>query len=362
MVATRKHPPNCEKATRPGCKCGNCGGTQHGWSNWVDIAREPAPVRSERRRAIIDALADWWSAKYGENPKPETKVHPKEAIIDLVRIDCADWLARSAAGSAPESAPIPRRSGAGEMPSGQPVAVEQSGGRAPVSEPDGPASGAEGPPVPHEVDPDRPDEVEQVAAFALAMAQDIWQDVLEELDGSPEEVKAIRLQLAHHGWCDLFIGFVQALETFGKVVEKVPDKAKEIIAETICGSSKQKKRSELTKRVVAMVVDKAWSAFKAAAIAHSPLFALLSSEELLRNLRIIAIFICPAPNNHKEVQEHAVDPLLRDARNYISDETKQWLATRFKQWADGVARPAVPGSLEGEGRSEVALPKRPPNE
>ncbi|OXM67238.1 hypothetical protein CF165_17530 [Amycolatopsis vastitatis] len=194
------------------------------------------------------------------------------------------------------------------------------------------------------------------------MAKDIWQGVLDELDGSPEEVKAIRLQFAHHGWCDLFIGFVQALEAYGKVVEKVPDKAKEIIAEAICGSSKQKVRSELTKRVVDMVVDKAWSAFKAAAITHTPLFALLSSEDLLRNLRIIAIFICPAPGNHKEVLEHAVDPLLRDARNYISDETKQWLATQFKQWADGVARPAVPDSREGERRSEGAPPKRPPTE
>lgn len=359
MAVTRKHPENCEKATRPGCECTNCSGTLHGWSNWVEIAREPEPVRAERRDSIIDALRSWWSAKHGAKPKPKTKIHPKEATIDLVRIDCAGWLARSATGSAPDSAPVPRlepRTETGKAASGRPVAVEQAGGWAAVAEPAGPPSGAEGAPVPHDADPDRPDEVEQIATFARAMANDIWQDVLEELGGSPEELKALRLQMAHHAWCDLFIGFVQALETFGKVVEKVPDKAKEIITEAICGSSKQKKRSELTERVVGMVVDKAWSAFKAATIAHSPLYALLSSEELLRNLRIVAIFICPAPNNHREVQEHAIDPLLRDARDYISDETKQWLATRFKQWADGVAKPEVPRSREGAGRSEVAQP------
>ncbi|MBE8523748.1 hypothetical protein ILP97_40735 [Amycolatopsis sp. H6(2020)] len=362
MAATKKHPPSCEQAKRPGCECTNCGGTQHGWSTWVEIAREPEPVRAERRRTIFQALTDWRSAKRGE--KPKMKVGPKEATMNLVRIDCADWLARSAAGNAPDSAPIPRRTGTGETPSGQPIAVGQFGTRAPAGEPDGRSPEAESVPVPHEVDPVRLDEAEQVAVFARAMAQDIWQDVVDELerDGSPEEVKAIRRQLAHHGWCDLFIGFVQALEAFGKVVEKVPDKAKEIIAEAICCSSKQKVRSEVTRRVVDMVVDKAWSAFKAAAIAHSPLFAFLGSEDLLRNLRIIAIFICPAPGNHKEVQDHAIDPLLRDAHNYISDETKQWLATQFKQWADGVARPAVPGSREGEGRSEAPPPKRRPNE
>ena len=361
MAATKTHPGSCAKATRPGCKCTNCGGTQHGWSNWVAIAREPEPVRTEKRMRIIRALTDWWSAKHGG--KPAAKVHPKELTVDLMRIDCADWLARSAAGSAPDSAPLPRRNAqteAADTSAGQPAVIGQADTREPVGEPRGLPAEAERAPVPHAGDPDRPDEADQVAAFARAMAQDIWQDVLDELDGSPAELKAICLQMAHHVWCDLFIGFVQALEAFGKVVETVPNKAKEIIAEAICGSSKQKVRSALTKQVVDMVVDKAWSAFKAAAITHSPLFALLSSEDLLRNLRIIAIFICPAPNSHQEVQEHAVDPLLRDARNYVSDETKQWLATQFKQWADGVARPAVPSSREGEGRSEVAPPKGSP--
>jgi hypothetical protein len=364
MAATKTHPPSCAKATRPGCKCTKCGGTQHDWSNWVEIAREPEPVRTEKRMTIIRALTDWWSAKH--EGEPATEVHPKELIVDLVRIDCAGWLARSAAGSAPDSAPIPRRTAqteAAEASSGQPVVVGQADMRVPAGEPRGLSTDeAERAPVPHEVDPDRPDEVEQVAAFARAMAQDIWQDVLDELDGSPAELKTICLQMAHHVWCDLFIGFVQALEAFGKVIETVPGKAKEVIAEAICRSSKQKVRSEVTERVVDMVVDKAWSAFKAAAIAHSPLFALLGNEDLLRNLRIIAIFICPAPNSHPEVQEHAIDPLLRDARAYISDETKQWLATRFKQWADGVARPAVPGSREEEVHSEVGPPKHPPHE
>lgn len=356
MVPTRKHPENCEKATRHACKCGNCGGSQHGWSNWVEIAREPEPVRSERSTSIVRVLTEWWSAKRGA--KSKVKIHPKEAAMDLVRIDCADWLARSAARSVPDSAPVPRRelrTETEETLGSRSGAGEEHGTQTPVGESGGSA---------HEVeaDSDRPDAVEQVAAFARAMTRDIWQDVLAELDGSPEEIKAIRLQLASHGWCDLFIGFVQALEMFGKVVEKIPDKAKDIIAEAICGSSMQKTRSELTKRVVGMVVDKAWTAFKAAAITHSPLFGLLSSDDLLRNLRFIAIFICPAPARHEEVKEHAVDPLLRDAHDYISGETKQWLATQFKQWADGVAKPAVPGSREGEGRTGVIPPNRPPHE
>jgi hypothetical protein len=353
MVATRKHPANCEKAAGHVCKCGNCGGSQHGWSGWVEIAREPEPARATRRRTIIDALTDWWSAKRGAKPK----LRPKEVTMDLVRIDCADWLARNASGVAPDSAPVPRRDDRTEVlesPSDGPAPVEESGEFAPVSESEDSVS--DGTPVPSEGPSERPDAVEQVAAFAQAMTKDIWQDVLEDLDGSPEEIRAVRLQLADHGWCDLFIGFVLVLEKFGKVVEKIPDKAKEIIAGVILGSSRSKMRSVLTKEVVGLIVDKAWGAFKVAAIAHSPLFGLLSSEDLLRNLRMIAVFICPAPEKHEEVREHAVDPLLRDAHGYISDETKEWLATQFKQWANGVARPAVPGSREGEGHSGALPP------
>jgi hypothetical protein len=358
MVSTRKHPANCEKAAGHVCKCGNCGGSQHGWSGWVEVAREPEPVRTAKRAKIISALTEWWSARRGAKPK----LRPKEVTMDLVRIDCANWLAREAAGSAPDSTPVPRRDARTDAvgdPVGRSAAVEVSGTLTPMGEPDGFASQAEAAPVPFGADLDRPDAVEQVAVFAQAMTKDIWQDVLEDLGGSPEEIRAIRLQLADHGWCDLFIGFVQVLEMFGKVVEKIPDKAKEIIAEAILGSSKQKLRSALTKRVVDKVVDKAWAAFKAAMIAHSPLFSLLSSDDLLRNLRMIAVFICPAPEKHEEVRKHAVDPLLGDACDYISDETKKWLATQFKQWANGVARPAVPGSREGEGRSGALPPTRP---
>ncbi len=163
------------------------------------------------------------------------------------------------------------------------------------------------------------------------------------------------MQLADHGWCDLFIGFVLVLEKFGKVLDTVPDKAKRLIVETIRGSSKQEKRTQLTEEVVGMIVDKAWNAFKTAAFAHSPLLGLLASDELLRNLRMLAVFICPAPEKHEEVRKHAVDPLVKDTCGYVSAEAKEWLGKQFDQWVAGVER-----HVERDGAGEAGRAGEPP--
>jgi hypothetical protein len=323
MASTGKHPGNCEKAKGHVCRCGNCGGSQHGWGGWIKLAREPEPVRIERRSSILGTLAERWSSKR----RAKLGKRADEAIMDLVRIDCTVWLARDKDGwvalpgqrqgteTIADDSFEDRRSPAGhhhrgELPREPPSA--DAGGEPPPDEP-----------------LDRPGALDQVTTFARAMTEEIWQDVVAELPGTPAEIRQIRLQLADHGWCDLFIGVVRVLEKFGKAFDEIPDRAKKIIVKTIRRSSRGDKRPALTKFVVNLIVDKAWAAFKGALIAHSPIFGVLTSEELLRNLRMIALFICPAPESHEEVRKHALEPLADDAQGYVSDAAKEWLAKQF---------------------------------
>lgn len=278
--------------------------------------------------------------------------------MDLMRLDAADWLARSAAGAAHTPLP-PQRQGPELVPGGSPEDRKPDAETSDNAETFGvmsvsdsethAASAALGDPL------IRPDVVDQVNVIAKAMTEDIWKEIVESLPGSPDEVRVIRLQLADHGWCDLLIGFVLVLEKFGKAVDTIPDKAKELIVEAICRSSKQGKRPQLTKAVVGMIVDKAWGAFKTAAVAQVPLFGLLTSEELLRNLRMLAVFICPAPEKHEEVRNHAVDPLVKDACGYVSAETKEWLGKQFDQWIESAER-----QTERDGASEPGRTTEPP--
>ncbi|MFJ1761682.1 hypothetical protein ACIOD2_15280 [Amycolatopsis sp. NPDC088138] len=196
--------------------------------------------------------------------------------------------------------------------------------------------------------PGHPAPVEQVDALAQAMTEGIWQDILAELDAGSEDVGSIRLQLADHGWCDLIIGFVKILEKSNAVIDKLSEATKKIVVDTVVDSSRKDGRSLLTREVVGLIVDKAWGALKTAVIAHVPILELITSEELLRNLRILAVFICPAPEAHEEVREHAVTPLLDEVREHLSDETKKWLAQQFDQWITGAERQGEPDRRGGE--------------
>ncbi|MBE1578757.1 hypothetical protein ACFORH_20015 [Amycolatopsis roodepoortensis] len=274
-----------------------------------------------------------------------------------MRLDAAEWLARNAAGAA-HTPPPPQRKRpertAGDSPEGRRPDAETSDnaerlGAMNVSDSETYAVSAAATDI-----PTPPDVVDQVNVIAKAMTEDIWQEIVESLPGSPDEVRAIRLQLADHGWCDLLIGFVLVLEKFGKAVDTVPDKAKRLIVEAIRGSSKQEKRPQLDEVVVGMIVDKAWGAFKVAAAAHSPLFGLLTGDELLRNLRMLAVFICPAPEKHEEVRNHAVDPLVKDACGYVSTEAKEWLAQQFDQWVEGVEQQVERNGAGESGRATEA--------
>lgn len=180
----------------------------------------------------------------------------------------------------------------------------------------------------------RPSAIEQVTTFAEAMTQSIWKEIATEL-GDTKKAREIKLQLAHHGWCDLFIGLAKAVKKYQDFLDRIPEGAKEIVKWAILGSSMQPERPAVTRAVVDIVVDRVWQAFKTATFAHYPLLSVLDSEEVLRSLRILAVFTCPAPENHKEVCEYALKPLGDDAMKVLTEQTKKRLAKVFEEWATG---------------------------
>ena len=180
-----------------------------------------------------------------------------------------------------------------------------------------------------------PSPVEQVVIFAEAMTQSIWPEIAAELDRNIERASDVKRQLAYHGWCDLFIGLVQVVEVYQDALDRIPESAKNLVKQAILGSSMQAKRPYVTSAVVDIVVDKVWGAFKGAMFAHVPMLRILSSEDTLRSLRILAVFTCPAPEHHKEVREHALKPLGDDARKILTEQTKTRLAKLFDEWAPG---------------------------
>jgi hypothetical protein len=68
---------------------------------------------------------------------------------------------------------------------------------------------------------------------------------------------------------------------------------------------------------------------KTAVTAKIPILAAVTSDDVLRMLRMLAIFMCPAPEAHREVRERALDPLGEDVRAVITDETKERLREVF---------------------------------
>ena len=132
------------------------------------------------------------------------------------------------------------------------------------------------------------------------------------------------------------MGLVQAIDAYGELLDTIPEWTKHQIKEAILDSSMKDERPDVTSAVVDIVVDRVWSAFKGAVIGNIPLLSIITHEDTLRSLRIIAVFICPAPEDHKEVREHALKPLSNDARKILTAQTEARLTKLFDEWMTGI--------------------------
>lgn len=396
--ASGNHNKNCARAVGHVCRCTGCGGSLHGWEGWTSLASAVASERQSKREKV-DAqwarhyrpggkrlngrskaattdlarldIADWLA-----NEKDFPYVIPAQRLPD-------GTTAGSRAEREPNGQPSKPSSDSSELSELQLAHAEPTGGRGNDNRSERQTEGSEQgelddvPVVQSNVDQvmttsdadeslrgrvrtglgpkdhgqyERPSErsergeagrgsvhpsaVEQVIIFAEAMTQSIWEEITTEL-GDTKKAREIKLQLADHGWCDLFIGLIKVVKKYQDCLNRIPEDAKEVVKLAILGSSMQAARWAVTRRVVDIVVDRVWQAFKTAAFAHYPLLSILDSKDVLRSLRILAVFTCPAPEKHREVYEYALKPLGDDAMKILSEQTKKRLAKVFEDRAAG---------------------------
>ena len=267
------HNSRCETAKNHHCVCTGCGGSQHGVQGWLDHVGDDPTVRQRKRENLEGKLA--WT---DDHPRRLKLIGSnQETTIDLARVDITDWLAV------------------------RPTPV-------------GPGS-----------DEPYPSPVEQVTALAEEMGRRAWQEIAAELSRVTPDMAAVKRELTNHGWCDLFIGLVQAIETTRDAFDSIPS----TVTRMILSSASQADRPHVTQGVVNLIVDKAWHGFQTAAFSGVPLLDILSSAEALRALRVLAVFICPAPAQHPAVRQHALKPLGDDALKILNDQTQTKLAELF---------------------------------
>lgn len=138
--------------------------------------------------------------------------------------------------------------------------------------------------------------------------------------------------MANHGWCDLLVGMIWTIELVKGPLNKLAEMPASLIKKAILTSSMQGGRQHVSGPVVDLVVDEAWRAFKATRFDGTLLLDLLTNEEALRALRILAVFICPAPSKDPEVRRYALKPLGEDVHHVLNEQTEARLAELFVEW------------------------------
>lgn len=120
------------------------------------------------------------------------------------------------------------------------------------------------------------------------------------------------------------------VEQVQDTVDSIPEGLKKDVTTSVTTSSRHGQRSLVAGWVVGTLVDKVWDRLlTVVAVQHSVLGAL-TGPQLLRALRILAVFCCPSPEDHEEVRRHAISPLGEDAEEILKTEAKERLSMLFE--------------------------------
>lgn len=170
---------------------------------------------------------------------------------------------------------------------------------------------------------EHPDEIDLIEAVGDLLAKDVSEELEHELGKA--EWKALKRSLVDHFWCDLLAALAAALGEFKKITDRIP----EPVEKTILESRAMEKRSVVDKSLVRLAVRTVWNLIK-----RLPVFGQF--DDLLRAVRILAILLCPAPEDHPAVYRHCIVPLVGEgSRGIISDVTKKRLEEIFPEdWPD----------------------------
>ncbi|MCG5220234.1 hypothetical protein [Streptosporangium sp. KLBMP 9127] len=118
-----------------------------------------------------------------------------------------------------------------------------------------------------------------------------------------------RKSFTDHFWCDLLVALAESIEKFSKALARVPEN----VTAAIIDSRRAERRTPLLEALVALAVQTAWEPIKG--LIHTS-----GVEEVQRACRILAVLICPAPEDHPAVQNGALLPLAHEGLLKISRE------------------------------------------
>lgn len=154
---------------------------------------------------------------------------------------------------------------------------------------------------------ENPDTIERIQEVGDILAGPVIAELDKRFGGS--KPRKARRQLTDHFWCDLLVALAEAIEKFSKAMEQIP----EYVTTAIMQSRKGERRSVLLEALVSLAVRTAWEPIKG--MIHTT-----GIEELQRTCRILAVLICPAPEDHKAVQDGALLPLAKEGMLETSRE------------------------------------------
>lgn len=127
--------------------------------------------------------------------------------------------------------------------------------------------------------------------------------VVGELDRKfgGSEPREARRTLTDHFWCDLLVAIADGIRKFSDALDRVPEYA----TDAILMSRKTERRTPLLDALVSLAVRTAWEPIK-------KVVETTGIEELQRTCWILAVLICPAPEDHAAVRDGALFPLAKE--------------------------------------------------
>jgi hypothetical protein len=144
----------------------------------------------------------------------------------------------------------------------------------------------------------------------------------------PEAARDIKRELTDHTWCGVLVALIQSIEHINKAVDFVADTVKRALKEAVSRRFGDGLPALLARQVVELIVDKVWAALTTLIEAHFPLLG----ADSLRALRILALFACPSVEQHQDVYEHALQPLMKEVRGAVAEDTKEQIIMLFRAW------------------------------
>jgi hypothetical protein len=326
-----------------------CCGTQHGWKDAVRLAKDPDPTGRDRLRSAVD---DAWRAAFvrrrsGARRRSDKISYPKKiAGIDSGIADLVDWLAQDLAGSKHDAAQRADResgqrvglsteeTGARRAPRAAGSSNESNSGAVDTSfAPAISRPSSEGSSQRPALSVDEPTVI-QVEKLGDALVEQVLEDVERAYPGAIPS--AVKVAMADHFWCELLAQLAYVIDGGIKFFEQVPDR----VAQLILKARKDAGRFPLEELIVKTAVKTVWKYIRGPIVGW-----IIPARKLLAAVRTLAVLICKAPERHRAVVEHCLDPLAAQ----LTSETKERLIKVLREWLPQTERGLQPATASALG-------------